>query len=468
MPSIKIPIIKGDRTVNNADYRDALPVNLTAVARQILGASGYLLSHSGLTLLGTGVGTDRGGYWNERQNIHFRVSGDKLISLDTNGNTNTLGDIPGPKRASLAHSFNSQAIVADGRMWLYDGTLNQIDDPDLGTPIDITWIDGYYFLTDGEFIYHTNISDETTIDPLKFATSEFSPDPTLAVDKTSDNQVIVFNRYTTEYFINRATDNFAFQRIEGKAVKCGVVGTHCETEMEGRFYIIGSGREESVSIHVISAGTYESIATREIDKILSLYTDDELSDSILETRIEDRDRMLIAHLPNHTLEFNATIARQLGTEYAWSVVKSDIVGDTKWRGVNGVFDPRLSGWVYGDNQNTNIGILDSTVATQYGEVVESIFYSPLVEMESVSIDQIEIDTIPGHQINTDDVTCAISLTYDGLTYGKEWWNLYGQQSRYGARFIMNRLGYVRENIGWKVRCVSPERVSFTLIKATYG
>lgn len=468
MTMLPVPIIKGDRTVNNTDYRDQLPVNMTAVARPILGASGYLISHSGLTSHATGLGVDRGGYWNENQEIHFRVSGTDLISVSTTGAVASLGTISGTKRSSLAHSFTSQAIVADGRMWLFDGTLTEITDPDLGTPIDVTWIDGYYFLTDGTFIYHTDITDETSIDPLKFATAEFSPDPTLAVDKTSDNQVVVFGRYSTEYFINRATNNFAFQRIESKALKVGVVGTHCETELEGNFYIIGGGREEAVSIHMISAGRYSSIATREISKILATYTEAQLADAVLETRVEDEDRFLIARLPNETLLYNATIARALGREHAWTIVKSDILGDTKWRGVNGVFDPRIAKWIYGDNQDANIGTLDNTVATQYGNAIEAIFYTPLIDVESASIDQVEIDTIPGHQVNIGDVTCAVSLTYDGLTYGKEWFRLYGQKHKYNNRFILNRLGYVREFVGFKVRCSAPERIAFTFIKMTYG
>ena len=468
MPVVNLPIIKGDKTVDNADYRDALPVNFTAIERQILGATGYLISHDGLTLLGNGLGVDRAGYWNERQEIHFRVSGESLISVGPTGTVTLLGSIPGSDRASMIHSFNSQMIIADGKAWLYNGTLTQITDSDLGNPIDGTWVDNYYFFTDGEFLYHTDITDETSIDPLKFATSEFSPDPTLAVDRTSGNQVIVFDRYSTSWFENRATEQFAFRRIANKFVKCGIVGTHCETELEGNFYVIGGGREEDVSIHQISAGAYQSIATREVTKILATYTESDLSKAVLETRVKENTRILIAQLPRHTLEYSATIARKLGVEYAWTIVKSDIVGDTKWRGVNGVYDPRISKWIYGDNQNSNIGILDGDVATQYGEQVESIFYSPLVIMETMSIDEIEIDTIPGHQFNADDVTCGVSLTYNGLTYGTEYFALYGQQTVYGTRFIERALGYVPEFVGIKVRTVSKERVAFTMIKLTYS
>lgn len=467
MPDLTIPLTRGERIDADTDYRDFLSVNMTAVDRSVFGAPGYMLQHPGLTQHATGIGIDRGGYWNERQAIHFRVSGEYLISVSAAGAVSTLGSISGSKKVSLTHSFNSQAVVADGKMWLYSGTLTEVTDPDLGNPIDITWIDGYYFLTDGEFLYHTDLTDESSIDPLRFATSEFSPDPTLAVDRTSDNQVIVFNRFTTEFFINRATDNFAFQRIQAKAVKCGIVGTHCETELEGVFYVLGGGREEATSVHFITAGLYRSIATREIDKIIATYTEAELEDAVLETRVEDRYRYIIVRLPNHTLLYNKNIAEKYGDESAWTIVKSSILDDGPWRGINGVNDPRV-GWIYGDRISNKIGRLDNTVATQYGESVETVLYGPLINLESASIDELELDILPGHQINIDDVTTFLSLTYNGITFGKEQTILYGQQFDYNQRFIAYRLGYVRDYFGVKLRTVSPERLAFSSLRIAYG
>jgi hypothetical protein len=469
MPKARINLIKGDAIGNETDYRDALPENMTAVSRPILGAAGYMIAHPGLSEFATGFGIDRNGQYNERQGRHYRVSGTKFIEVESGGTVNSLGDISGSQRASMAYSFNTQAIVADGKMWLYDGaTLNQVTDPNIGNPIDITWIDGYYFLTDGEFLYHTDINDEDSIDPLQFATSEFSPDPTLAVDKTSDNQVIVFNRYTTEYFINRATEQFAFQRLSGKAIKVGVAGTHCETELDGRFFILGSGKEEALSVYALSSGTYQRVATREIEKILAGYVDTELASAALETRVENKDKFIVVRLPRETLLYNHTIAQQFGIESAWTILKTGIDNGVKWRGINGVFDPRISSWVYGDNQDSHIGILDESVATQYGEQQEFILYTPFVDIEGASVDKIDIDSIPGHQINAEEVNGAISATYDGVTYGKEWFNLDGTQYNYNTRFIARRFGYVREYIGFKFRFVTPERVAFAGFEVTYG
>ena len=463
-----IPLMKGDKISDDVDYRDALPVNMVVVQKPIRGAAGYLISHPGLTEFAQGLGGDRGGYWNERLNALFRVSGQNLIKVNDNGTIDDFGFIAGGQRASMTHSFNTQSIVADKRWWLYDGSnLTEQLSPNLGEPIDHTWIDGYYVFTDGEYLYHTNILDETVIDPLRFATAEYSPDPTLAVDKTSDNLVIAFNRFTTEWFQNTGGDNFAFSRISQKTVKCGIVATHCETELEGDFYVIGGGREESVSVHMIAGGDYATIASREVDIIIGSYTEDQLQTAVLETRSKNGQRYILVRLPNHTLLYDKAVSEVLGKDYAWTIVKSAVQSGGAWRGINGVYKPNV-GWIYGDLSSPVIGKLDDSVATQYGDQVESIMWSPLVTIPQMSIYELELDIAPGHQINTGNVTTFISMTYDGVTWGKEASVKYGTRHEYDNQFIAYRLGYVDNFFGIKFRTVSPERVAFSRMTIQYG
>ena len=207
MPEVMLNLIKGDKTSVDTDYRDALPVNMYGVIRDILGAQGYMLCYPGLTSFTTGGGIDRGGNYNDRFDAHFRVSGPSLIEIDTDGTVSTLGGVIGTSQAAMPYSFNTQAVIADGRMFLYDATsgFRQITDGDLGNPIDGVWVDGYYFMTDGEYIYHTDITDEESIDPLKYATAEFMPDPSLGVAKTQDNLVLVFGRYSISIEISEDT-----------------------------------------------------------------------------------------------------------------------------------------------------------------------------------------------------------------------------------------------------------------------
>jgi len=462
-----ITLIKGDKVGAETDYRDYLPVNMTAVLRPILKANGYMVQHPGLVQYATGQGIDRGGIYNERQTEHYRISLGSLISVSANGATNVLGAISGKKNAALPYSFNSQAIITDGRMWLYTGTLNEITDTDLGNPIDGVWVDNVYLLTDGEYLFHTDLADETSIDPLKFATSEFSPDPTLGVGKTPDNKVIVFNRYSTEFFVNTANENFAFTRIATRAVKLGVVGTFCKTELLDRWVVMGGRKEEAVSIHYIGVGSAQKIGTRETDKIIGQYTEPELSECTLETRVEDGYQYIIVHLPNEVLLYNHKIAENIGLEYAWTIVKTDVQGTKPWRAIHGVFEPRKGVWVYGDKLDSNIGILDENVVTHYGEIAEWELRTPLMHLESMSINELELETIPGFTVDADS-TVATSVTFDGFTYSKEFWELYGNPSDYQRRFILRALGYVNDKIGFKFRGATKSKMAFGIAKIDFS
>jgi len=470
MPIAPITLIKGDKIGVETDYRDALPVNMYAVKKDILSAKGYMIVYPGLTKLADGKGADRGGNYNERFSDHYRVSGTKLISVAADGTVAELGDIPGTSQARLIglYGFNTQGIIADGRFFLYSpgGGFNEVIDADLGAPIDGVWIDNYYFMTDGECLFHTELADETSIDPLMFATAEFMPDPSLGLAKTQDNKVMVFGRYSTEYFVNVATANFAFQRVATRAQKIGIVATHAKCESGGKFYITGGYRDSAVSIYVLGIGSATKVSTREIDKVLAKYTEPELSDMRMECRTENDVTFILVHLPEETLCFNESVAAEFGKEIAWSLLKTG-TGNTVYRGINGILDARSAKWVYGDRLGTKIGLLDNDVSTQYDAISEWILYTPFVGLETFSIDELNIITIPGHT-TTLDATVAVSMTYDGVVYGGEYWMQYGAPAEYGQGFILRRLGICNGWMGFRFRGVSRSRMAFALMRLTYG
>jgi len=470
MPVAPITLIKGDKVGIETDYRDALPVNMYAVKRDILGAKGYMIGYPGLTKLADGKGVDRGANYNERFSAHYRVSGTKLISVAEDGTVVELGIIPGILQARLIdlYSFNTQGIIADGRFFLYDpvGGFQEVVDADLGNPIDGVWVDNYYFMTDGEYLFHTELADETSIDPLQFATAEFMPDPSLGLAKTQDNKVMVFGRYSLEYFVNVSTANFAFQRVATRGQKIGIVATHAKCESGGKFYITGGYRDGAVSVYIIGIGSATKVSTREIDKILAKYTEPELSDIRMESRTENDITFILVHLPEETLCFNESIAAEFEKEIAWTLLKTG-TGDTVYRGINGILDARSGQWVYGDKLDSKIGVLDNDVCTQYDAITEWLLYTPFVNLESLSIDELSIETIPGHT-TTSDATVAISITYDGVIYGGEYWMQYGEPTEYSQNFILRRLGICNNWMGFKFRGVSKSRMAFALMRLAYA
>ena len=467
----RLKLIKGDKVGSETDYRDALPVNMFAVLKQIFDVPGYMLMMPGLTQYGTGSGIDRGGVWNSRQQRHYRVSGTDLISVDSAGVKTVLGTIPGTDTVSMqeVYSFNTQAVIADGKYVLYDPTngFRQVTGPLVSTPIDAVWIDGFYVFTDGEDIYHTDVSDEESIEANE-STAEFMPDPDLGVGKTQDDKLIVFGRYSTEYFVNsgRAT-GFIFDRVPSRAVKVGIVGTHCKVEAEDAWFILGGRKKEAVSVHRLGIGSAEKVATREVDKVIGTYTETQLAESVVETYAEDAHTFVVIHLPDDTLQFNVTMAKKAGIDQAWNILKTDVAGDTPWRAIHGVFEPRKGVWVYGSKEDSSIYVLDPLVATHGGDLAEILMFSPFMILESQSIDELEIETIPGFT-GADDARVFVSLTYDGVSWSKEVLLDYGGPTKYGKRFFMRRGGDVEDFVGFKFRAASTSRMAFGRATINHG
>lgn len=466
---LPIQLLQGIKANSKTQYIEALQVNVSGIVQPVLNAAGWIQQEPGITQYGTGDGVDRGGQWNDRLQTLFRVSGDSLISVDENGAVTVLGTTTQSligRQASMTYSFNNQSIVVDGKWFLYnpvDGA-RRILDPDVGSPLDHVWVDGYFFFTDGEYLYHTDIDDETAIDPLKYATAEFSPDRIKGVGLTTDDKVIAFGRFSVEYFENVATEFFAFRRISSRTVQFGIVGTYAKAQIGGEWFFMGGPSEGEISIYLLGVGTATNISCRAVDLAIGQYSEEDLAQSSLETRVINNYPYLIVRLPNETLMLNIKVAKFAGPEMGWSLLESD---SGPYRAIHGVFDPRRAQWTYGDTLGSNIGYLNYEVATHYGAKVPCVMYTPFQYLEGASVDQLMIQTIPGFT-SVDDATVFFSMTYNGVTWGSEISLQYGSPSSFGQRFIAMRLGYVVNYFAMKFRWLSASRMAFATGVLSYG
>tara|TARA_R110002167_G_scaffold59421_4_gene168339 strand:+ start:3046 stop:4452 length:1407 start_codon:yes stop_codon:yes gene_type:complete len=457
-----IPFIKGDRADNNTDYRDALPVNYYAVLRNIYGEQGYMLNYYGLSDFAQGEGVSRGSVWVARVGLEgqYRVSGQELIKVNDDQSVAVLGVITGTDQVSMTYSLNNLAIVASGKLYYYnpnDG-FRQIVDDTIGNAIDIVWADFRFVLTDGEFLFQSSALDEGAYEPLDFIGSDFQPDKIWGVGLNDDNELIAFNELTTEYFVNAGADNFSYQRIAQKAVKSGIAGTHAKAEYKDQWFALTRRANTQYQFAIIQLGSAESITTREIEKVLAKYNSDELSKTVIEVFTKDGVTWMIAHLPNETLAYNDTVARKFGIDVAWSVISTGLECGN-YRGKDMTYDPRFSKWCIGDKLDGRIGFLDDASCTHYGELVSGLLYTPVIDMEGLSVDRIRFETIPGIA-PSHDATVFISRSEDLRTHGKEWTDEYGANLDYNQNFEVRRLGYVRSSASFKIRTASRSRMAF--------
>ncbi len=486
MPAISL--IRGSgMDQDGVDYRDKIPVNMYGVLRPELGSIGYLYQMPGLTSYTSGEGLDRGGMWVSTPSFegHYRVSGNSFIVIDGNGAITVLGTVPGLEQVPMDFTFNNVIMVADKKLFYYNPTdgfreilsgifeeiINDIPvliNSQVGNPISITFVAQFVVLTDGERIYHSQILNEEIfpaglVPPANEAVAEFSPDKTLALKKNEDNELVVFGEFSIEHFVfNAAPEGFAFTPLDRKATKQGISGVLSVDELEAKWYIVGRREETAPSCYAYSAGTAQKIASREIEKVLEGFTDDELATTTIDGITLDKVALVFYHFPGVTYLFNATLAESQGVDNAWSLVKTG-KADADYRARNFVRDPRIGEWIVGDKTDSNIGIFDKKVATQYDEIAEWLLFTPFLKLESLSIDQLEIETIPGIVNSVEDATVFVSRSENGRTYGQEWTQLYGDRWDYNRRFYIRRFGYVRDWMGFKFRGASRNRMAFGLL-----
>ena len=223
-----IPIVAGIYSDAGPDIRTALPVNMMPVPKGSGVSQEYLRPHDGVVSLGVlSNSQDRGGInWN---GVCYRVMGTSLVSVSSTGLVSVLGDVGGPvdTYVTMDFSFDRRAIASGGRLYYWSPTLGlvQVTDPDLGTVLDVVWVDGYFMTTDGEFLVVTELSNPLAVNPLKYGSSEVDPDPVVALLKLR-NEIYAINRNTIEVFDNVGGSLFPFGRIDGAQIMRGAVGTH--------------------------------------------------------------------------------------------------------------------------------------------------------------------------------------------------------------------------------------------------
>ena len=442
---MQIPIINGIYTDENSDFRTSYPHNLIPVPKQNGISAGYLRPADGLVSFGTGPGIDRGGInWDD---VCYRVMGSKLVSVDVLGAVTTIGDVQSGSTVTLDYSFTYLAVASGENLYLYDKTtLTQVTDTDLGVVIDFIWVDGYFMTTDGTSLVVTELNDPFSVNPLKYGSSEIDPDPVLALLKLN-NEPHALNRYTIEIFKNRGGDLFPFIRVESAQINRGTVGTHsCCVFME-TITFVGSGRNEAIGVWSGLNGESVKISTREIDQILSTYSEYELSSVVCEARVYDSHQQLYVHLPDQTLVYDGPASQTL-EQPVWVTLTTSVTGLGQYRARN--FTMCYGKWIAGDPTSASISELSNSISSHFGNVIGWDFGTTIVYNESrgALFHELELVCLTGRSALGDDSTVWTQYSLDGVTFSMEKALQTGKQGERNKRIAWLGQGSMRN---WRVQ-----------------
>jgi hypothetical protein len=394
-----------------------------------------------------GPGIDRGGInWD---GVCYRVMGTKLVSIDPYWVITVIGDVGGTvdERVSMDYSFDWLAIASGGKLWLYDGTkLAPVTDVDIGTVLDVQWVDGYFMTTDGTYLVVTELNDPFSVNPLKYGSAETDPDPIVGILKVR-NEIYAMGRYSIEVFSNVGGELFPFARIPGAQVQRGAIGTHACCYWNETIVFLGSGRNEAPGVYAVSSGVATKLSSREIDQKLLQYSEAQLSNAILEARVHSGLKQLYIHLPDRTLIYDGA-ASQITETPCWYYATSSIVGFSQYRARNLVWC--YNSWIVADPQSSAIGIFTDTLSSHWGQRIGWEFATQIIfnETKGVLFHELELVALNGRSELGVDSSIWTSYSVDGETWSVERVAKAGRQGDRRKNITWLRNGYARD---WRIQ-----------------
>jgi hypothetical protein len=270
--------------------------------------------------------------------------------------------------------------------------------------------------TDGEFLVITELNNPFAVDPLKYGSSEIDPDPVVGLIKLR-NEVYAVNRHTIEVFQNVGTTGFPFERIAGAQITRGSVGVNANCMFLDQIAFIGGGMGEGIAVWLGANGNSQKISTREIDIVLSGYTEAQLAASFLEVRTDRDHRQLLIHLPDKCLVYDG--ASSAGAQQpVWYCLSSSLDGTSAYRSSRLVY--AYGRWNTGDTQSSSFGYLVDDISTHWGQTIGWNFQTQIIYNESrgVVMHDLELVALTGRVALGADPQISTSYSQDGVTYSQ--------------------------------------------------
>lgn len=402
----------------------------------------YILnSFVGQKLFTTVAGKSRGMFFHK--GLLYRVAGNNLYSVLSNGTHSLLGSVPGDNKCIFDALDNKIIFIADRKAFVWDGSsLTQITDPDLDPP-DSVAILNKHAVFDGNFdqFIVSNAGDPFTIDGLNYAAAESKADNLIRC--YAFNQLVyMFGETTIEQWWNSGVGKPPFDRVEGGIINIGLGGILGVCNNLNYIYFFGNDRK----VYRIRNSTVEPVTNQVLVQEFSSYA------TVSDVRLWSMDINNINYIVVCFPEANRTwVYMENGDWFEWS---SGRYGDRN----------RADGYVYAYNkhlvedfENGNIYELSSEVYTENNETIlrqrdsapldGAIFGYP---GKKITINELVVNIETGTGLVSgqgSDPIIMLSFSDDGgRTFSTERWGTVGKLGLYQYRVRFNSLGSFYQRI----------------------
>ena len=262
----------------------------------------------------------------------------------------------------------------------------------------------------------TELSNPFSVNPLKYGSSEVSPDPIKSLLKLR-NEVYALNRYTIEVFYNTGGSGFPFLRIKTAQIERGTIGAHTCCVFLESIAFLGGRQNEGISIWIGSNAQTVKIATREIELLINEFREDELVNMKLESITLNNHAFLYIHLPDKTLVYDNESSKRLGKQI-WHILTSDILKFSRYKACNFVYC--YDKWLCGDPTSGRYGYLTSETAEHYNLSVRWEFGTAIIynQANNAIFHELELVSLTGDVDLYKDPFIATQYSQDGIIWSQ--------------------------------------------------
>jgi hypothetical protein len=203
---------------------------------------------------------------------------------------------------------NSKLVVGDGKFWTYDFTTSALtavlnDGEEQLQGYWSAYLNGttLYAIRNSNVVRYSELDDPSTVLGLSFFEAEGNTDNILNIH-ICNNQIILPNENSTEWFWNTGDADNPFQRISGGYAEHGCVAMRASAKFDNTVCMVGRNAEgEGIVWRLGGAGAApQRISTHAVEKCVEkvLFSDDDLAGQITMFGYQDAGHsFLMINLP---------------------------------------------------------------------------------------------------------------------------------------------------------------------------
>ena len=384
--------------------------------------------------------------------VAYFVIDDDFVSISSAGVVTVIDQLD----VSVASSTTLVSMATDGTtIAIADGTngyfytvaggLVKIVDPDLNPPRAVAQLDKWFVFVTNDTSGQFQITNDTAIDALEFATAQADPDSLLTC--WSDNrQLWMFGEKTIEVWWNSGNADFTFDKVQGGYIERGLLSQYSVASVNNMLYFVG---EDGIAYRV-NGYVPAPISTPPIEQ--EIYDDTSKSTIHGFYYPYKGHQFYVLQVNSKTYVYDVKTAGWHRLSY-WDV--SDSV--SKHQPYLGRVSVEAYGKVLmGSRASGKIYEVSSTTYSDAGEEIRWEMNSPPFSqnLQPGIMSRLEIDFEAGTSLTTgqgSDSQVMLQISRDGgQTFGNERWTGVGKKGDYDNRAVWSRLGKYRKATVFKL------------------